>query len=44
MAGSMREISSNGGTVPAYVSVPASGSGPGVVVIQEWWGLVDHMT
>ncbi len=43
MAGSMREISSNGGTVPAYVSVPASGSGPGVVVIQEWWGLVDHI-
>jgi carboxymethylenebutenolidase len=43
MAGSMREISSNGGTVPAYVSVPASGSGPGVVVIQEWWGLVPHI-
>jgi carboxymethylenebutenolidase len=43
MAGSMREISSNGGTVPAYVSVPPSGSGPGVVVIQEWWGLVPHI-
>jgi carboxymethylenebutenolidase len=23
--------------------VPATGSGPGVVVIQEWWGLVDHV-
>jgi carboxymethylenebutenolidase len=22
---------------------PASGSGPGVVVIQEWWGLDDHI-
>jgi carboxymethylenebutenolidase len=43
MAGSMREISANGGTVPAYVSVPESGSGPGVVVIQEWWGLVPHI-
>jgi carboxymethylenebutenolidase len=43
MAGSMREITANGGTVPAYVSVPASGSGPGVVVIQEWWGLVPHI-
>ena len=43
MAGSMRAISSNGGTVPAYVSIPDSGSGPGVVVIQEWWGLVDHI-
>jgi carboxymethylenebutenolidase len=43
MAGSMREISSNGGTVPAYVSVPESGAGPGVVVIQEWWGLVPHI-
>ena len=26
-----------------YLSLPASGSGPGVVVIQEWWGLVDHI-
>jgi carboxymethylenebutenolidase len=39
----MREISANGGTVPAYVSVPPRGSGPGVVVIQEWWGLVPHI-
>ena len=22
---------------------PRAGSGPGVVVIQEWWGLVDHI-
>ncbi len=27
-----------------YLEVPASGSGPGVVVPQEWWGLVDHIT
>jgi carboxymethylenebutenolidase len=26
-----------------YLVLPASGSGPGVVVVQEWWGLVDHI-
>ena len=26
-----------------YLRVPASGSGPGVVVIQEWWGLTTHV-
>ena len=26
-----------------YLAIPASGSGPGVVVLQEWWGLVDHV-
>jgi carboxymethylenebutenolidase len=26
-----------------YLSVPASGSGPGVIVLQEWWGLVPHI-
>lgn len=26
-----------------YLAVPASGSGPGVIVIQEWWGLVPHI-
>jgi carboxymethylenebutenolidase len=34
---------SNGGTAHGYLAVPASGSGPGVVVIQEWWGLTDHI-
>ena len=27
-----------------YMATPASGTGPGVVVIQEWWGLVPHIT
>jgi carboxymethylenebutenolidase len=27
-----------------YMATPASGSGPGVLVIQEWWGLVPHIT
>ena len=26
-----------------YLAVPASGSGPGVIVLQEWWGLVPHI-
>lgn len=30
---------SNGSQAQGYIAVPASGSGPGVVVIQEWWGL-----
>lgn len=30
---------SNGNTASGYLVTPASGSGPGVLVIQEWWGL-----
>lgn len=35
---------SNGGTCEGYLATPESGTGPGVVVIQEWWGLVGHIT
>ncbi len=34
---------SNGGVGQGYLAVPDGGSGPGVLVIQEWWGLVDHI-
>jgi len=34
---------SNGNTAHGYLRLPESGSGPGVVVIQEWWGLTDHI-
>ena len=34
---------SNGNQAHGYLAVPESGSGPGVVVIQEWWGLDDHI-
>ncbi|MBW3563770.1 MAG: dienelactone hydrolase family protein [Acidobacteria bacterium] len=34
---------SNGHDCRGNLSVPADGSGPAVVVIQEWWGLVDHI-
>ena len=33
------EFRSNGSTASGYLVKPASGSGPGVLVIQEWWGL-----
>jgi carboxymethylenebutenolidase len=33
---------SNGGKTSGYLARPAK-SGPGVVVIQEWWGLVPHI-
>lgn len=41
--GQMIDVPSNGSTVPAYLAEPKGGTGPGVVVIQEWWGLVDHI-
>jgi carboxymethylenebutenolidase len=34
---------SNGGTAHGYLALPESGAGPGVIVIQEWWGLTDHI-
>ncbi|MEO6881442.1 MAG: dienelactone hydrolase family protein [Mycobacteriaceae bacterium] len=34
---------SNGGTAHGYLALPESGSGPGVIVIQEWWGLTTHI-
>jgi len=41
--GEMIEFPSNGSTGEGYLAVPNAGSGPGVVVIQEWWGLVPHI-
>jgi carboxymethylenebutenolidase len=41
--GEMVSFPSNGDTCDGYLAVPESGSGPGVIVIQEWWGLVDHI-
>jgi carboxymethylenebutenolidase len=43
--GEMVSYRSNGGTSEGYLALPAGGaSGPAVVVIQEWWGLVPHIT
>ena len=33
------EFKSNGSTASGYLALPPSGAGPGVMVIQEWWGL-----
>lgn len=41
--GDMIEFPSNGSTGGGYLAMPQSGSGPAVVVIQEWWGLVPHI-
>ena len=42
-AGEEVRFSSDGDAVAAYLAVPPSGRGAGVLVIQEWWGLVDHI-
>jgi carboxymethylenebutenolidase len=35
----MVEFQSNGSTARGYLVTPERGSGPGIVVVQEWWGL-----
>ena len=37
------EFKSNGHNASGYLAKPASGNGPGVLVIQEWWGLDDDL-
>jgi carboxymethylenebutenolidase len=45
--GELVEFKANGGTDSGYLAIPRAGRGfqpgPGVIVIQEWWGLVDHI-
>ncbi|MEX0782225.1 MAG: dienelactone hydrolase family protein [Dehalococcoidia bacterium] len=41
--GEMVSFTANGGQTDGYVAKPASGSGKGVIVIQEWWGLNDNI-
>lgn len=42
MSGKMIEFEGNGETYEGYFA-PAFNRGPGIIVIQEWWGLVDHI-
>lgn len=35
----MVQFASNGTTAGGYLATPDSGSGPGLIVVQEWWGL-----
>ncbi len=39
----MIEFRANGRTATGYLASPASGTGPAIVVVQEWWGLVGHI-
>ena len=41
--GELLQFPANGHSATGYLATPASGSGPGVLVLQEWWGLVDHI-
>ena len=43
MSETMVEFPANGTTAGGYLAIPDSGHGPGVVVLQEWWGLVPQI-
>ena len=43
MSGELVTFPSNGHECQGYLAKPASGRGPGIVVIQEWWGLNDNI-
>jgi carboxymethylenebutenolidase len=37
------EFKSNGNNASGYLATPKEGAGPGIIVIQEWWGLNDQI-
>jgi carboxymethylenebutenolidase len=37
------EFEANGATATGYLAEPESGKGPGVIVLQEWWGVDEHI-
>jgi len=37
------EFTTPAGTSPGYLAAPAGGHGPAVIVLQEWWGLDEHI-
>ena len=41
--GELVSFQSNGDSAEGYLALPHAGSGPAVIVIQEWWGLVPHI-
>src|SRR5918992_3504662 len=41
--GEMVTFPANGRAADGYLAKPPPGRGPGVIVLQEWWGLVDHI-
>jgi len=42
-AGREIEFASGDDRLRGYLALPARASGPGVLVLAEWWGLVDHI-
>ena len=43
MNGKIVEFKTNGKMGSGYLSVPSTQKGKAVIVLQEWWGLVDHI-
>ena len=43
MSGEMVEFPANGTVAGGYLALPEEGTGPAVMVIQEWWGLVPQI-
>jgi carboxymethylenebutenolidase len=41
--GSMIAFKANGHDTQGYLALPPAGKGPGVVVVQEWWGIVPQI-
>ncbi len=37
------QFPANGSQANGYLALPVSGEGPAIVVMQEWWGLDDHI-
>jgi carboxymethylenebutenolidase len=37
------EFSTSAGAAPGYLAVPDGERGPGVIVLQEWWGVDEHI-
>src|SRR5213593_1883112 len=43
MPGTIIEFKCNGRSATGYLTRPTTPRGHGILVIQEWWGLVDHI-
>lgn len=43
MPAEMIEFAVNGTNARGYLATPDGGSGPGIIVLQEWWGLVPQI-
>lgn len=41
--GELVQFPANGHVAAGYLAIPPTRSGPALLVLQEWWGLVDHI-